>query len=82
MSRMYPNSTDVYNRANGDYGAINERPRGGFYGGGYLYPVVISVGNPNEADSQLLYLNQVREGLLAEWRILEEDARLAGVRLD
>ena len=82
ISRMYPNSTDVYNRSIGNYAFQNQRPRGGFYGSGYLVPVIVGVGNSNEIDSQLVYLEQIRAGLIAEWRIIEEEARRAGIRID
>ncbi|MBS1794869.1 MAG: hypothetical protein JSS81_13500 [Acidobacteria bacterium] len=61
-----------------DYGT-----RGG-YRGGYVAPVIVGGSNyaANEANAQLLYLEQVRAGLLAEWRLLEEEARRAGVRID
>ncbi|MBK8147228.1 MAG: hypothetical protein IPK58_03155 [Acidobacteria bacterium] len=82
ISRMYPNSTDVYNRSIGNYAFQNQRPRGRFYGGGFLVPVVVTVSNSNEIDSQLVYLEQIRAGLIAEWRIIEEEARRAEIRID
>jgi hypothetical protein len=82
ISRMYPNSTDVFNRSVGNYAFMNQRPRGGFYRGGYLSPVIVTVGNSNDADAQILYLEQLRAGLLAEWRSIEEEARRAEIRID
>jgi hypothetical protein len=82
ISRMYPNSTDVYNRSIGNYSFQNQRPRGGYYGDGYLVPVVVSVGNSNDVETQLIYLAQLRAGLMTEWRSLEEDARRAEIRID
>ncbi|HNQ14520.1 MAG TPA: hypothetical protein PKM58_03090 [Pyrinomonadaceae bacterium] len=81
ISRMYPNSRDVYNRATGNYAFMRQRPRGGYFGNGYLSPVIATVGSYDEAGSQIIYLEQVRAGLAAEWRIVEEDARRAGIRL-
>jgi hypothetical protein len=82
ISRMYPNSTDVYNRSIGNYAFQNQRPRGGYYGNGYLFPIVVSVGNSNDVETQLIYLEQLRAGLMAEWRGVEEDARRAEIRID
>lgn len=81
ISRMYPNSTNVYNRATGNYAFMRQRPRGGYFGNGYLSPVIATVGSYDEVGSQVIYLEQVRAGLMAEWRIVEEDARRAGLRL-
>ncbi len=81
ISRMYPNSRDVYNRATGNYAFMRQRPRGGYFGNGYLSPVIATVGNYDEVGSQIVYLEQIRAGLMAEWRIVEEDARRAGLRL-
>ncbi len=81
ISRMYPNSQDVYNRAVGNYSFMRQRPRGGNFGNGYLSPVIGVAGSYDEISSQIIYLEQVRAGLSAEWRIVEEDARRAGIRL-
>ena len=82
ISRMYPNSNDVFNRSVGNNAFMNQRPRGGYYRGGYLSPVIVSVGSSNDADAQILFLEQLRAGLLAEWRSVEEEARRAQIRID
>ena len=82
-AQMYPNSQDVYNRSIGRYAFQNQRNRGG-YRGGYIAPVVIYGGNynNNQTDSQIVYLEQVRAGLYAQWNLLREEARRAGLRID
>lgn len=82
ISRMYPNSTDVYNRSIGNYAFLNQRPRGGLYRGGYLAPILVTVGDSIQIDTQILYLEQIRAELQAEWRLVEEEARRAGIRID
>jgi hypothetical protein len=93
IARMYPNSQDVYNRSIGRYAYQNQRPffgvRGGrgrgFFRGGFVAPVVIGGGYdyaPNYLDQQLIFLEQQRAGLLAQWRLLEEQARRAGVKIN
>lgn len=83
ISRMYPNSQDVYNRSIGRYAFQNQRPNR-YYRGGYLAPVVIYGGNydNNNLDNQIIYLEQQRAGLYAQLNILREEARRAGVRID
>ncbi|MEP6903187.1 MAG: hypothetical protein ABJA66_15670 [Actinomycetota bacterium] len=83
-ANMYPSSQSLYNQSIGNVrigGNLNNNR--GNYRGGYIAPI-IGGGNyvQNEANGQLLYLEQTRAGLLAEWRILEEQARRAGVRID
>jgi hypothetical protein len=81
----FPSPTDVFNQSlvRPQYfsGPFFSRK---FYRGGYVVPVVIGGGNyfQNETDSQIVYLEQVRAGLLAQWRLLEDEARRAGVRID
>jgi len=57
----------------------------GFYRGGYaaFAPVIVG-GNydSNNATDELIYLEQTKAGLLAQWQILEERARRAGIRID
>jgi len=64
-------------------GRINYGTNNG-YRGGYIAPVIIGGGNyvQSEANTQLLFLEQTRAGLLAQWQILEEQARRAGTRID
>jgi hypothetical protein len=64
-------------------GRVNYGTRGG-YRGGYVAPVIVGGGNyvQSEANQQLIYLEQTRAGLLAQWQILEEQARRAGIRID
>lgn len=68
-------------------GANNVR-RGGRFGrpvyGGYGIPYVY-YNNPSDRDqliSNLRYLEQVRAGLMAQYRAVQEEARRAGVRID
>ena len=90
---MYPGSQSLYNqsignvRIGGRIGGINGRINYGgnsYYRGGYVAPVIIGGNNytQNEANQQLIYLEQTRAGLLAQWQILEEQARRAGIRID
>lgn len=55
----------------------------GYYG---YYPIIVNNNNNNvqrdELISRLQYLGQVRAGLFAEWNILVEEARRAGVRIN
>jgi hypothetical protein len=83
ISRMYPNSNDVYNRSTGRYEYQNQRPNR-YYRGGYVAPVVIYGGNysNNDFNSQITYLEQQRAGLYAQLNALREEARRAGVRID
>jgi hypothetical protein len=95
IARMYPNSQDVYNRAIGRYAFQNQRPigRGGYgrgyyrggYGGGYAVgPVIVGGGysEPGYLETQLITLEQQRAGLLAQWAVLEDQARRAGIKID
>ncbi len=83
---MYPSSQSLYNQSTGNVrigGRLNYGKRNG-YRGGYIAPVIV-VGNSytqSEANGQLIYLEQTRAGLLAQWQILEEQARRAGLRID
>jgi hypothetical protein len=68
------------------YGNTTRGVRGGFRNGYVaLYPPVI-INNTNytqqELTMRLQTLEQQYAGLLAEWRVLEEEARRAGVRID
>lgn len=85
---MYPSSQSIYNQATGNVrigGRIGGRGGyggGGYYRGGYVAPVIVGGSyNSNDAGSQLIFLEQQRAGLLAQWNILEEQARRAGIRL-
>lgn len=80
ISRMYPNSNDVFNRSIGNYRFRERAPQP--RNGGFLFPVFISVNGSNEVESRLIYLESVRAGLMSDWRALEESARRAGVRID
>jgi hypothetical protein len=63
-------------------GRVNYGTRRG-YRGGYVAPVIIGGSYvQSEANQQLLYLEQTRAGLLAQWQIIEEQARRAGIRID
>ena len=80
---MYPSSQSIYNQSIGNVrlgGEINNN-RGN---NRYLAPIIIGGNNyiQTQANGQLIYLEQIRAGLLAEWRILEEQARRAGIRID
>ncbi|HEX9962979.1 MAG TPA: hypothetical protein VGB00_18750 [Pyrinomonadaceae bacterium] len=75
----FPTAGDIRNQIYGTYPQLNRPPRRfgrADYGGGY----VVSGGSYGVDD--LTYLERQRAGLLAEWRILEEEARRAGVRID
>lgn len=92
IGNAYPNARDIGSVSNG--GLIFSGPNvyggyPGYYGGnpyyrgGYVPPLIISTNTaPDEASSQLLYLEQQLAGLLAEWELLEEQARQAGVRIN
>lgn len=88
-TRMYPNSNDLYNRSTGNYAYQNQRlgrfsyGRRGYYRS-YGTPIIVDNGNytQNDLNSQLIYLEQQRAGLLAQWQLLEEEARRAGVKID
>jgi hypothetical protein len=78
------NSANVRIRTGGGYvgGRINYRSGGG-YRGGYIAPVIAGGNyNSNNAGDRLVFLEQTKAGLLAQWTILEEKARRAGIRLD
>lgn len=78
-ARSFPGAGEIRNQIYGTYPQLNRPPRRfgrGYYGGGY----VVSGGYYGIDD--LTYLEQQRAGLLAEWQILEEEARRAGVRID
>ena len=78
---MYPSSQSIYNQSIGSvrYGG----GRSGYYRGGYVAPVIVGgTYDANTTNDQLIYLEQIRAGLLAEWQIVEEKARRAGIRLD
>jgi hypothetical protein len=78
---MYPNAQSLNAQASG-----NVRIGGGrrnYYRGGYVEPVIVGDAyDTSPTAEQLIYLEQTRAGLLAEWRIIEEKARRAGIRLD
>lgn len=81
ISRMYPNSTDIFNRSIGNY-RFQDLPPRRLGIGGFVVPVFVSVNGGNEVESRLVYLESVRAGLTGEWRALQEAARRAGVRID
>lgn len=94
---MYPSSQSLYNQSIGNVriggnvrgggggggGRLNYGTRNG-YRGGYIAPVIIGGNNyvQSEANTQLIYLEQTRAGLLAQWQILEEQARRAGIKIN
>ena len=55
-----------------------------YYSHGYIAPAIIDDNSNERGDvvSQLRYLEQRRAGLIAEWRILEEEAHKAGVKIN
>ena len=85
---MYPSSQSIYNQATGNI-RIGGNIRGGYsnnrgyYRSGYLAPVIIG-GNyqSNNINPQLVYLEQQRAALLAEWQNLANQARQAGIKID
>ena len=84
---MYPSSQSIYNQNTGNVRTGGGRigyGRRGSYGGGYVAPVIIGGDyyDTNDVNSQIVYLEQQRAGLFAEWQLLEERARRAGIRLD
>lgn len=66
---------------NYNYGSRYRRANGYGY---YFPPVIVDRRDytREEISAQLRELEQLRAGLLAEWQVLEEEARRAGVRLD
>jgi hypothetical protein len=82
-ANMYPSSQSIYNQATGNVriggGYNNNR---GYYRGGYIAPVITGNYQLNGVNSQLIYLEQQRAGLLAQWNLLAEQARRAGLRID
>lgn len=83
---MYPSSQSIYNQNTGGVrfgGGRFEYGRRGNYRGGYIAPIIVNdVYDANDVRTQIVYLEQQRAGLLAQWQILEEQARRAGIRLD
>ncbi|MDQ3181358.1 MAG: hypothetical protein M3Q33_12660 [Acidobacteriota bacterium] len=55
-----------------------------YYPRGYIVPTIIDDNSYQRSDvvSQLRYLERQRAGLLAEWRILEEEAHKVGVKIN
>ena len=55
-----------------------------YYPQSYIVPTIIdnNLYGRNDVVSQLRYLEQQRAGLLAQWRILEEEAHRAGVQIN
>lgn len=80
----FPSPSDVFNQSLGrpQYfsGPLFFRK---FYRGAVI-PVFVGSGDYVQAEinSQIVYLEQMRAGLLAQWRLLEDEARRAGVRID
>jgi hypothetical protein len=54
----------------------------GNYYGNYVYPLQNQNYQRDELISRLRYLEQQRAGLLAQWNLLEDEARKNGVRID
>jgi hypothetical protein len=88
---MYPSSQSIYQQATGNvriggrfnYGGYGYGKRG-YYNGGYVAPAIVGDGYyaAGDAGAEISYLEQQRAGLLARWRLLEEEARRAGIRLN
>jgi Spy/CpxP family protein refolding chaperone len=82
---MYPSSQSIYNQSIGNVRIGGGRVRGGnrYYRGGTIAPVIVGgTYDTISAGDQLNYLEQTRAGLLAQWQIVEEKARRAGIRLE
>lgn len=82
---MYPSSQGLFQQSiNGVRvapGSNSYHNRRGYFGGFGIAPV-ITLSAPVASSTDLNYLLQQRAGLIAEWRIVEEKARRAGIRLD
>jgi predicted RND superfamily exporter protein len=84
---MYPSSQSIYNQSTGNV-RIGGNNRGynnnrGYYRGGYIAPVIIGGSyQSNNINPQLIYLEQQRAALLAQWQNLANQARQAGIRID
>lgn len=84
---MYPNSPGLFNQRTGNV-RVNPGIGGGYgrrgsYRGGFVAPFVVGGSyNSNDLNQQLIYLEQTRAGLLAQWNVLAEQARRTGLRLD
>lgn len=77
---MYPGSQSIYNQSTGNIRIGGGRNR--YYRGGAIAPVIVGgTYNTNNTSDQIIYLEQTRAGLLAQWQIVEEKARRAGIRL-
>jgi TolA-binding protein len=73
---MYPGSQGTYNQPLGNiFGGRNRYYRG------YVVPY-LNGNSGNDVNQQLIILEQQRAGLLAQWEILEDQARRAGIKLD
>lgn len=72
------------NQQNQGYGNVNTNRRNHYgYGNyGYVYPIQTQNYQRDELISRLRFLEQQRAGLLAQWNILEDEARRNGVRID
>jgi hypothetical protein len=80
---MYPSSQSIYNQATGNFRINGRVNSNNGYRGGYVVPLVVGTTvNQDSSNGQLQFLEQQRAGLIAQWRILEEQARRAGVRID
>ena len=88
---FYGGNYDYYGRSR--YGNIRQNAPGrwrgyGGYGGynpyGYNSPVIVNNYNTaqDELGMQLQTLEQKRAGLYAEWQLLQEEARRAGIKID
>lgn len=92
ISNSYPNAANIHGRATGiyrtgvpyGYGRYPGYKYGNpYYYGGYVPPLVINTNSSqDDLRSQLVYLEQRRAGLLAEWEMLEDEARWAGVKIN
>jgi hypothetical protein len=85
----YPSSQSLSRQATGNVriggriGGGYNYGKGGYYRGGYVSPFILGgTFDVDDVSSEITSLEQTRAGLLAEWRLLEEKARRAGIRLD
>jgi predicted RND superfamily exporter protein len=82
---MYPSSQSIYNQATGNVriGGNNRGYNNNRGYGGYFAPVIVG-GNyeSNNISPQLIYLEQQRATLFAQWQNLANQARQAGIRID
>lgn len=74
IASMYPGSRTVFDASRGAYPVFRGRAV-------RQVPFFWAVGNAGGSVPRLEYLEQIRAGLIARWRLLEEEARRAGFTL-